>query len=310
MSRKWLLALVLVAVVAGLAFGSMFTIREHEQVILTRFGKIQRTITDPGLHFKAPVIDVLHTIDKRWLEWDGDRNQIPTGDKKYVWVDTYARWRIEDPETFYKRLGTEASAQSRLDDIIDGEIRNVVANHDILEVVRTSSRKFELGRLAEAVDYEPEDFAVDKGRDALRQIVLNNVSEVTPSYGISVGDIRIKRINYVESVQKKVFDRMISERKRIAARYRSEGKGRAAEIRGDIDRELKKIESEAYEKAQAIRGKADAKAASIYANAYTRDPGLYQFMQTLETYKRTIDDRTMLVMSTDSELMKYLEASK
>jgi membrane protease subunit HflC len=288
-----------------------YTVSEYEQALVTRFGKIHGdTVTEAGLHFKVPFIDTVHHFDKRWLEWDGDPNQIPTGDKKYIWVDTYARWRIADPVQFYKRLRDEQSAQSRLDDIIDGEIRNVIANHELIEIVRTSSRTFELGDVADAVDIDPADFAVDKGRSKLREIIVKKASEATPDYGIELADVRIKRINYVDSVQQKVFDRMISERKRIAERFRSEGQGRSAEIRGRIQKELKEIESEAYKQAEEIQGKADAEAAAIYAEAYSADTDLYEFLKTLETYKATVDDRTVLVLSTDSELLGYFETSR
>jgi membrane protease subunit HflC len=303
--------LVLGVIGVVLLAGSTYTLAEYEQALITRFGKIQGdTIKSAGLHFKAPFIDTVQRFDKRWLEWDGDRNQIPTGDKKYIWVDTYARWRIERPVQFYKRLRDEASAQSRLDDIIDGEIRNVVANHDLLELVRSSSREFELGRFGEALDIDPEEFAIKKGRDELRKLVLKKASQVTPEYGIELNDVRFKRVNYVESVQKKVFDRMVSERQRIAERFRSEGKGRAAEIRGRTQKELKQIESEAYEEAQKVRGDGDAKAAKVYAEAYKPNADFYEFMKSMETYRKTVDDKTMMVLSTDSELLGYLEDSQ
>lgn len=304
-----LLSVAAVLLVTGLS--TVYTVTEHEQALITRFGRIRGDVVDQaGLHFKVPFVDDVHRFDKRWLEWDGDPNQVPTGDKKYIWVDTYGRWRISDPIKFYKRLRDEKSAQSRIDDIVDGEIRNVIANHELIEVVRTSSRKFELGRLAEASDMDPEDFVVDEGRDALRRIVLTEAASVMPGFGIELGDVRIKRVNYVDSVQAKVFDRMISERQRIAERYRSEGQGRAAEIRGKIDRELKEIESEAYRQAEEIRGRGDAEAAAIYADAYRTSPELYQFVKSLDAYRKIIDENTTLVLSTDSELWRYLEGQQ
>lgn len=305
------IALLVVGVVALVTlFASFYTVAEYEQVIVTRFGRIRGdVVSQAGLHFKMPFVDEVHRFDKRWLEWDGDPNQVPTGDKKYIWVDTYGRWRIADPIAFYKRLRDENSAQSRIDDIVDGEIRNAIANHALIEAVRSSSRKFTLGEVAEATDASPEDFQVKYGRGVLRKIVLKNAAEVMPGFGIELGDVRIKRINYVDSVQAKVFDRMTSERKRIAERYRSEGQGKAAEIRGKIDRELKEIQSEAYRQAEEIRGRGDAEAAAIYAKAYRQNPGLYEFTKSLDAYRKVIDDQTVLVLSTDSRLFRFLDGT-
>lgn len=293
-----------------LLFGSTFTIIENQQVIVTRFGKIVRgPIDQPGLHFKQPFIDEVLAFDKRWLEWDGEPNQVPTRDKKYIWVDAYARWRITDPIRFFQRLRDEGPAQSRLDDIIDGEIRNTIASHDLIEIVRSTSREFEKGDENEDRTVNPGEFKVVLGRDELTRIVLHKASTITPEYGIELADVQIKRINYVDSVQVKVFERMISERKQIAERSRSEGQGESAEIRGKIERELKQIESESFRKAEEIRGRGDAEAAGIYATAYNRDPALYEFLKTLETYKTTIDENTSVVLSTDNQLFKYLRGS-
>jgi membrane protease subunit HflC len=293
-----------------LLFGSTFTIVENQQVIVTRFGKIVRgPIDQPGLHFKQPFIDEVLAFDKRWLEWDGESNQVPTRDKKYIWVDAYARWRITDPIRFFQRLRDEGPAQSRLDDIIDGEIRNTIASHDLIEIVRSTSREFEKGDENEDRTTNPDEFKVMLGRDELTRIVLHKASEITPEYGIELADVQIKRINYVDSVQVKVFERMISERKQIAERSRSEGQGKSAEIRGKIERELKQIESESFRKAEEIRGRGDAEAAAIYAAAYNRDPALYEFLKTLETYRTTIDKETSVVLSTDNQLFKYLRGS-
>jgi len=225
-------------------------------------------------------------------------------------VDSYARWRITDPVRFYERLRDEGPAQSRLDDIIDGEIRNTIASHDLIEIVRSTSREFEKGDENEDRVVNPGDFKVELGRDELTRIVLHKASDITPEYGIELADVRIKRINYVDSVQVKVFDRMISERKQIAERSRSEGQGKSAEIRGKIERELKQIESEAFRQAEEIRGRGDAEAAAIYATAYNKDPDLYQFLKTLDTYKATIDQNTSVVLSTDNELFRYLRSDK
>jgi modulator of FtsH protease HflC len=255
-------------------------------------------------------VQEVHRFDKRWLQWEGASNQIPTRDKKYIWIDVFARWRISDPTKFYKRLRDEQSAQSRLDDIIDGELRNVIANHDLIDIVRSSTRAFERGDEADEGQMDEGVFQPTIGREKLAGIVLAKSSTVMPDYGVELEDIKIKRVSYVDSVQQKVFDRMISERKRIAERYRSEGQGKRAEIEGKVERELLRIRSEAYEKAEEIRGKADAEAAHIYAEAYNRDPELYAFVKTLEAYKGIMDDKTELVLSTDSALLRYLRSEK
>jgi membrane protease subunit HflC len=288
-----------------------YTVFETEQVIITRFGRIVgKAKTKPGLHFKLPFVDQAVVFDKRWLEWDGDPNQVPTKDKKYVWVDTYARWRITDPVQFYKRLRDEISAQSRLDDIIDGEIRNVIANHNLIDIVRSSKRKFQRAEEYASEEIDESLFVPSKGREKLTRLVLDKASEIVPDYGIELADVQLKRVNYVDSVQQKVFDRMISERKRIAQRFRSEGKGKASEIIGKIEREQKTIESEAYRKAEEIKGLADAEATAIYAQAYNKDPRLYEFLKTMEAYKSFIDKDTSVVLSTDAQLLKLFRSKE
>jgi membrane protease subunit HflC len=268
-ARNKLIAGGVAAVIALVTISSaLYTVSETEQVIITQFGRpIGQAITKPGLHAKLPFVQDLNVFDKRWLEWDGDANQLPTRDKKYIWVDTYARWRVADPLRFFQRLRDERGAHSRLDDIIDGETRNVIANHNLIEVVRSSNRKFEQGEEAQDVLEEEEKQEVVQGRDKITRLILSRASQVMPEFGIELVDVQIQRINYVDSVQTKVFERMVSERKRIADRHRSEGQGRSAEIRGRKERELKRIESEAYRKTQDIMGKADAQAAGIYAGA-------------------------------------------
>ena len=290
---------------------TLYRVYETNQVIITQFGEpIGGAITKPGLHMKVPFIQKTNYFEKRWLEWDGDANQIPTKDKKYIWVDTYARWRISDPLVFFQRVRDERGAQSRIDDIIDGETRNAVANFDLIEIVRSSNRAFELTEEMAILDIAAAIPEIKTGREKIAQIILEKSSEITPEFGVELRDVKIKRINYVEEVQRKVFDRMISERKRIAAKYRSEGDGKSAEIRGQKERELKKIQSEAYRKAQEIKGKADAEATKIYANAYNLDPEFYSFMKTLETYVSSLDKETWLLLSTDAEFLKYLKSSK
>lgn len=291
---------------------AIYVVSEMNQVIITQFGEpIGNAITNPGLHVKTPFIQKANYFEKRWLEWDGDANQIVTKDKKYIWVDTYARWRISDPLVFFQRVRDERGAQSRLDDIIDGETRNAIANYDLFEVVRSTNRKFEFSE--ETADIQEEDSAtqeVEMGREKITQIILERASEITPEFGIELRDVRIKRVNYVDEVQRKVFDRMIAERQRIAAKYRSEGDGKSAEIRGQKERELKRIQSEAYKTAQEVKGKADAQAVKIYADAYNLDPEFYQFMKSLETYRTIMDSQTWLFLSTGSEFLKYLESTR
>lgn len=286
---------------------SAYTVYEYEQVVITQFGDIQYTVNTPGLKFKLPFMQNAIVFDKRWLEWSGNPNEIPTRDKKYVWVDVYARWRIKNPTQFYKVLRDEPSARSRLDDIIDGEVRNVIANHDLIDIVRTSSRAFEKNDdYEDALQTDQGSFLASVGREKLTRLILLKASAVMPEYGIELADVQVKRVNYVESVQTKVFERMISERKRIAERFRSEGQGKAAEISGKVEREKLAIESEAYRKAEEIKGRADADAARIYADAYNTNPALYEFVKTMEAYRTVVDKNTNLVLSTDSDLLKYL----
>jgi membrane protease subunit HflC len=310
-TRNVILVIVAFAVLIVLA-SAIYVVSETNQVIITQFGEpIGDAITTPGLHIKTPFIQKSNYFEKRWLEWDGDANQIVTKDKKYIWVDTYARWRISDPLVFFQRVRDERGAQSRLDDIIDGETRNAIANYDLFEIVRSTNREFEVSaEAAEILDTGSAIQDVEMGREKITQIILETASKITPEFGIELRDVRIKRVNYVEEVQRKVFDRMIAERQRIAAKYRSEGDGKSAEIRGQKERELKRIQSGAYKTAQEIQGKADAEAVKIYADAYNLDPEFYQFMKTLETYRTIMDKETWLFLSTDSEFLKYLDSTR
>jgi membrane protease subunit HflC len=311
MTRSPLALLILALLGLFLLQSSMFTVAENEQVLLTRFGRISSVASEPGLHWKTPFIQDVHSFDNRWLSWEGSPNQIPTRDKKYIWVDVFARWRIADAVKFYKRLRDEQGAQSRLDDIIDGEVRNVIANHDLIEIVRTSAREF--GRDEDTETGTEEDLATftpKVGREKIAARILEKSKVAMPEYGIELADIQIKRVNYVDSVQQKVFERMISERRRIAARYRSEGSGKSAEIAGRVERELARVRSEAYRKAEEIRGKADAEAARIYAEAYSHDAELYSFLKSLEAYKSIIDDQTELVLSTEAPVLRYLKSER
>ncbi len=285
----------------------LYTVSEVEQVIITQFGEpVGDPVTTPGLHFKVPFIQTANFFDKRFLEWDGEPNQIPTRDRRFIWVDTYARWRITDPLLFFQRLQNERGAQTRLDDILDGETRNAIARHDLIEVVRTSNRdpdEVEIGDDAEATILDP----IEMGRQDIVDEILLAAAARTADLGIELLDLRLKRINYVEEVQRDVFLRMIAERQRIAEEFRSEGQGESARIGGERERDLAQIQSEAYRTAQELRGEADAEATGIYAEAYNRDADFYAFTKSLETYELTMDPSTFFILGTDSELLRFLE---
>jgi len=313
MSRRPVLIIAAIAILAVLAVvsGLVYVVYESQQVIITRFGEpVGAPITSPGLHLKAPFIDKANYFEKRFLEWDGDPNQIPTKDKRFIYVDTYARWRIADPLLFFQRLNNELRAQSRIDDILDGETRNTVARHNLIEVVRSTNREFAVAVDLEAGETTEVSAKIESGRDVLARQVLAAATARTSDLGIEILDFRFKRIEYVEEVQKEVYARMISERNRIAEQFRSEGAGEAARINGEKDRQLKTITSEAYREAQEIKGKADAEAANIYAAAYNRDPEFYRFQKSMETFLQTIDEETLLVLTTDGDLLKYLQRAQ
>ena len=307
---RTLLPFIAAAVVVVLLFSSVYTVSETEQVILVQFGMpVGGLVKDPGLHLKLPFIQDVHRFDKRWLEFDADPREVPTKDKKYIWVDAYARWRIVDPLRFYQAVGDERGAQSRLDDVIHGQTRNAVASFDLIELVRSSDRRFQLTEELEGIGAAEAMAKIVSGREKIAQIVLKRAAEMTPPYGIELEDVRFRRINYVETVQQKVFERMISERKRIAERSRSEGQGRAAEIRGEKERDMLAASSVGYKTVQTLKGAADAKATAVYAGAYNRDPDFYRFWKTMETLHSSLDEKTWLILSTESELLKYLKDS-
>jgi len=308
---KFALIAVIALIIVAVLSGALFVVKETEQVVLTQFGKpVGEPIKTPGLKLKMPFVQKAHAFEKRFLEWDGDPNQIPTKDKRFIWVDTYARWRITDPLLFFQRLHDEEGAQSRLDDILDGETRNTIAKHELIDLVRSTNRPFVVAEdIAELSQPEAAE-RVEFGRDKLTAEVLLNARRRTGDLGIEILDYRIKQINYVDEVRQEVYARMISERKRIAERYRSEGAGEAARIAGEKDRQLRVIESEAYRTAQEIQGKADAAAADIYAAAYNRDPDFYRFLKSMGTLQESFDGETVLVLSTDNELLRYLNAPR
>lgn len=302
-------AIVIIGILVLVALDGFYVVNERQQVIITQFGDpVGKAVTEPGMKFKIPFIQETHYFDKRYLEWDGDRNQVPTKDKKFIFVDTYARWQITDPLQFFKRLRDERGAQSRLDDILDGETRNAIAAHDLDEVVRSTNRNPQSDATVTDV-IEDSLSRIKVGRDSIQTKIQQLANQRTEDLGIKVLDFRFKRINYVQEVRKTVYDRMISERNRIADKFKSEGQGEAANINGKKERELKSIQSEAYKKAEQIRGEADAKAAAIYAKAYNQSPQareLYKFTRTMESYGKVFDDQTSIILSTNSDFYKYL----
>ena len=305
-------SVVLGIVVLIVLVSSLYVVREYEQVIITQFGRpLGKPIDTPGLKVKVPLIQKANRFEKRFLEWDGDPNQLPTKDKRFVWVDMYARWQITDPLLFFQRLRDERGAQTRLDDILDGETRNAIANHNLLEVIRNTNREAEQSELETRDETGLEQITI--GRDKIRIEILTNAKPRTVDLGIEILDVQFKRINYVEEVRQKVYERMIAERRRIADRFRSEGEGEASRIRGEKERELKLIQSEAYRQAREIRGDSDADATRIYAAAYDRSQetrSFYEFLQTMEIYKSTLDSETSLILSTDGDFYKYIKASQ
>ena len=303
----WLLIIFIIGAI--ILWNGLFVVDETQQVVITRFGKvIGKPILEPGLNFKWPLMDQTHFFDKRFLEWDGDSDQATTRDKRFIWVDTYARWRIADPRLFYERVANERGAQTRLDDIIDGATKKAVARHNLLELVRSTNRTVTPDpSLPESEMTELQ--TIDKGRKEIMAEILLTSATDTKVLGIEVVDVRFKSIDYVDEVRENAYQRMIAERKRIAERFLSEGHGESARIRGEKERELKQIESEAYRKSQELIGQADGEATAIYAAAYNKDPDFYQFLKTMESYEDALDKATWLILSTDSDFFKYLDRS-
>jgi len=309
-----LILLIVLALAALVLTASLYTVNEIEQVIITQFGKpVGEPVTTAGLKMKVPFIQEVNSIDKRILEWDGSPSDMPTKDKLYISVDLFARWRIVDPLQYFLRLRDERSAQSRLDDILGSETRNAVAKHELIEIIRTTKDRVPL---QDATIADPNNAAVgtlvpiQKGRQQIESDIMEAAAPKVGVFGIELLDIRFKRINYNASVQPKIYDRMISERRQIAERFRSEGNGEAARILGNRERDLNRIQSEAYRRVEEIRGEADAKAAAIYAAAYNHSPGavqFYEFIRTMDAYKSIIADNTTLILSTDSDLFKFLQ---
>jgi len=289
--------------------GSVYIVDETKQVVITQFGRPIGTVKNAGLHLKMPFIQDVNYFEKRLLEWDGTPTEISAKDKVFIEIDTYARWRIIDPLKFFRSVRNESGAQARLDNIIDAAARDYITSQLLIEVVRSSGRKMAV--IEAELDFTQGTIDSLKGnRDQISRGILEASSTKVLEYGIELVDVRIKRINYIESVRQKVFERMIAERLRIAEKYRSEGQGKKAEIEGEMEKELQRISSEAYKLSQEIKGKADAEAVKIYARAYDRDPEFYSFLKTLETYRNTIDEKSWILLTTDSDYLKYLKSIK
>jgi membrane protease subunit HflC len=303
--------LILVLAMLFVGMDGLYVVNEAEQAIVTQFGKPVGDVSEPGLHFKLPFVQKVSRFEKRILKWDGDPNQIPTKDKRFIWIDTTARWRIKDPLLFYTTVATERGAMSRLDDIIDSVVRDAVSGRLLVELVRGSDYQAQGGG-EERFEVEGVEVAKENlvGREEIMAGILDKARANTPDYGIELLDVQIKRINYVEQVRTRVYERMINERKKVAAQYRSEGEGEKADILGQMERELKEISSEAYRKVLEVRGGADAEAAAIYAEAYNQDKEFYTFLRTLESYKKSIQKNGRLVISTDSDYYRYLKEAK
>jgi membrane protease subunit HflC len=309
--KKYRVFYVILAILAFLLIvlltDTFYIVDEINQVVITQFGRpIGTTTRDAGLHFKVPFIQRANYFEKRLLEWDGIPTEISAKDKVFIEIDTYARWKIIDALKFFRSVRNETGAQARIDNIIDAATRDFITSSILIEVVRTSNRKMEVVETELAVDKASMD-SIEIGRENIAKGIWEASATKLLEYGIELVDVRIKRINYIESVRQKVFERMIAERLRIAEKYRSEGQGKKAEIEGEMEKELQRITSEAYKLAQEIEGKADGEAVKIYARAYEKDPEFYSFLKSLETYKSSIDEKSWLILTTESDYFKYLK---
>lgn len=302
--------IICLAAAGFLAINAAYVVNETQQAVITQFGEpVGNSVREAGLYWKIPFVQRVNYFDKRILEWDGYPSEIPTKDKKFIWLDVTARWKIIDPLKFLQTMGHEMNAQSRLDDIIDGITRDHITRYEAPEIVRNTNRILEVDVSEADISAEDTFEKTEVGRDAIRLQILEQARRIVADYGIELVDVRIKRINYIESVQRRVYERMISERKRAAEKLRSEGQAIRAEIEGQRERELKRIYSEAYRKAQELEGKADAEASRIYAGSYSKDPEFYSFLSTLDTYKKGLKG-SRLILSTDSDFLSYLKAVK
>ncbi len=310
MKPQSIIIIIVVVVAVFCLYNSMYIVDETQQVVVTQIGRVVGDPkTEPGLKFKVPFIETANYFPKNLQMWDGDPGQIPTYDKTYIWVDTFARWKIVDPVKFFQTANNTTKALGVLDDYIDPAVRNFITSYSLIESVRKSSRKLDTleGGLEETQKKQTEIYNVETGREKITQGIMEQVQPKLAEFGIELFDVKIKRINYVDQVRKSVYGRMIAERKQIAEKFRSEGEGEAQKIKGEKERDLKKISSEAYKTAQELMGKADAKATKIYADAFQKDPEFYSFTKTLEIYNTALDDKSSVVLSTDSEFLKYFK---
>ena len=318
MIRTLVFVIVLLAGAMLLLGGPLYVVDETEQVIITQFGKpIGSAISTPGLHFKVPFIQKANYFAKNLLEWDGEAGQIPTQDKTFISIDCFARWRIIDPLMFYEAVNNEMVAQKKLNDILDAATYNFITSHHLIEVVRSTNREMQAESLTMASTAggkalvrktaPVQQLKIKMGRKAMTLGILEQAAPKLSSFGIEIIDFRIKRVNYVEEVRKKVYERMIAERRQISEKFRSEGKGESKNIEGDRQKELRRIKSEAYRSAEEIKGKSDAEATAIYAKAFNQDPEFYSFVKTLEIYRTALREDTQVLLSTDSDFFKYLK---
>ena len=311
MKSKGIILIVAAIAFFLIAFASAYTVDETKQVIVTQFGKVVGDPkTDPGLYFKIPFIQQVNSFPKNILAWDGDPGQIPTLEKTYIWVDTFARWKIVDPIKFFQTVNNTVSALGRLDDIIDPAVRNFITSYKLIETVRKSNRRME--ELETAIEGKEKKkrrdmYSITTGREEITEGILKQAQPKLAKFGIELVDVKIKRINYVEDVRRAVYGRMIAERSQIAEKFRSEGMGEARKILGEKERDLKKITSQAYRTAQVVKGKADAEATKLFAEAFGIDPKFYSFVKTLEIYNEALDENCSIVLSTDSQFFKYLK---
>jgi membrane protease subunit HflC len=310
MKIKSIIIIVLIAL-GVIVYNAAFVVDETEQVVITQFGRITGDPIDaPGLKFKIPFIQKANFFPKNLQDWDGDPGQVPTLDKTFIWVDVFARWKIVDPVKFFQTVNNRFNAVGRLNDIIDPAVRNFITSNSLIEAVRKSNRKLEMGEIGaqdESGSPRQTTYSIEVGREKITEGILQSAQPKLEPFGIELVDVKFKRINYVEEVRQSVYDRMIAERKQIAEKFRSEGKGEAQKILGNKERDLKQILSEAYRSAQEIKGQADAKATILYAQAYGVDPEFYSFINSLEIYNQALDQKNSLILSTDSDFLKYLK---
>lgn len=314
---KNIIYLLILLVIVMLAFSGtpFYVVDETEQVVITMFGKpVGEAVTTPGLKPKIPFVHKVNKFPKNLLEWDGDKGQVPTQDKTFIWVDVFGRWRISDPLTYLEKVREESIAQHNLDGILDAAVRNLITSNLLIETVRNTNREMALDELRDTTEGSGNSMDTIKimdiklGRSGMSKAILDQAAPKLKDFGIELVDIQFKRINYADEVLRKVYERMIAERKQIAEKYRSEGRADSRRIAGMKEKALKKITSTAYKTVQEIKGEADAEATRIYASAYNRDPEFYSFVKTLDLYKDSFDSTSTVIMSTKSDMMKYFKS--